>query len=125
MEELKLTRDEARKHFDDLGISYESIKEIDVRKLSNILESELIDYFEHGGDHAKQMDMKVSKLRKKDMKFEDGKLVSARIQIDGSYFKRREGITFNENGFIGFGAEFSDINVQSILEAFCKWCYTL
>lgn len=120
-----MNREEARKHFKDLELSYENITPIDLRKLSNMLESELIDYFENGGSHAQQMDMKVSEQRKKDVKFKDGKLIFAQIKIDGSYFKGREGITFNQTGFIGFGGEFSGVNVAPILKAFCKWCYTL
>lgn len=120
-----MTREEARKHFKDLELSYENISPVDIRKLSNMLESELIDYFKNGGPHSQQMNMRVSKQLKRDVKFIDNKLEYAYINIDGSYFKGREGISFNQNGFIGFGGEFSDVNVGPILRAFCKWCYTL
>lgn len=122
---VKVDRNEARKHFKELGLSYGNINPIDIRKLANMLEAELIEYLKNGGFHAKQMNMQVGKQLKKDINFKDGKLIGASIKIDGSYFKNREGITFNETGFIGFGGEFSDVNVEPILKAFCKWCYTL
>ncbi|TQK75163.1 hypothetical protein FB479_101775 [Brevibacillus sp. AG162] len=62
--------------------------------------------------------MKVSKPRVKDVKILKSGPKHAQIQIDGSYFSRREGITFSQTGFIGFGGGFSDVNVQPILKAF-------
>lgn len=87
-----------------------------------MLETELINYLDYGGNHAEKMDMKVSSQFKKDVNFINGKLEYAFIKIDGSYFKKREGVSFNKNGFITFGGEFSDVNVAPILKAFIKWC---
>jgi hypothetical protein len=116
-------RDEAREYFKNKGLSYLNITEEDIKKLSEILSEELVSYLENGGEHTKQMDMRLSKPRIKDVKvLKQTGLQYARIQIDGSYFDRREGITFSSTGFIGFGAEFSDVNVQPILKAFHRWC---
>lgn len=120
-----LDREKARNHFKELKLGYEYISELDIRRLANMVETVLIEYVGSGDSHAIQMDMKVSKLRKKDIYMTANGIRSARIQINGSYFKRREGITFSETGRIGFGGEFSDVNVQPILKAFCKWCYTV
>lgn len=118
-----MNRDEAREHFKKLGLSYSDLTKEDITTLVSILSDELNAYFLHGGEHARQMDMKVSKPRVKDIKvLKKTGLQYARIQIDGSYFKRREGITFSSSGFIGFGAEFSDVNVKPILKAFLRWC---
>jgi hypothetical protein len=117
-----MNRDEAREHFKSSCLNYESLNEEHIKTLLKIISEELDDYYVNGGEHAKQMDMKVSKPRIKDVKVLKSGLQYARIQIDGSYFKRREGITFSSTGFIGFGAEFSDVNVQPILKAFCRWC---
>ncbi len=120
-----MNRDKARDLFNELGLDYSKISELEIRKLSNILEAHLIGYLATGDFHASQMDMKVSPLLKKDLIMKDGKLVSARITIDGRYFKRREGITFSETGWIGFAGEFSDVNTAPILRAFCNWCYNV
>lgn len=117
-----MNRDEARKVFKSYELSYEDITKKDIRILSNMLETELINYLDYGGEHAQKMDMKVSSQLKKDASFANDKLEYAFIKIDGSYFKKREGISFNKSGFIGFGGEFSDVNVEPILKAFIKWC---
>lgn len=120
-----MEREEAREYFKNKGLDYSKIKKEDIEKLITVLSEELISYLGYGGVHAQQMDMKVSKFMVKDKKFLKNGLKYARITIDGSYFKRREGITFSQTGFIGFGAEFSDVNVDPILKAFCKWCNDL
>lgn len=117
-----MTNNEAREYFKNKGLSYDSISKSHLEDLISILEIELATYRLSGGDHAKQMSMKVSNLKSKHIKFIDGKLKYAFIKIDGSYFKDREGISFNQNGFIGFAGEFSTVNTEPILKAFCKWC---
>ncbi len=117
-----MERNDARNQFKNLGLSYAIITKEDIILLQHVLSEELSSYLLYGGEHALQMDMKVSKLRVKDVKVLKSGLKYARLQIDGSYFSRREGITFSETGFIGFGGEFSDANVQPILKAFVKWC---
>lgn len=119
---INVEREHAREHFQRCDLDYSMIKLEDINKLVNIVSDELQSYLEYGGEHAEQMNMKVSKVRKKDVKVLKSGLQYARIQIDGSYFKRREGITFSSTGFIGFGVELSDVNVQPILKAFCRWC---
>ena len=118
-----LNREKAREYFQRCDLDYSMVTMNDIDKLVKLLDEELQLYLVIGGEHAQQMNMKVSKLRKKDVKVlkKDG-LQYARIQIDGSYFERREGITFSHTGFIGFGCEFSDINVEPILKAFVRWC---
>jgi hypothetical protein len=117
-----MTRDEAREVFKNHGLSYEKLMPVDIEQLAHEIGMELVKYKRFGGFHAEQMGMSVAPIRKKDIVFDGGKLKAARIQIDGAYFRRREGITFSQTGFIGFGCEFSDANVEPILKAFCKWC---
>lgn len=117
-----MNRDEARAYFNTKDLSYKDITLIELRRLANIMESELIRYYKNGGDHARQMNMSVSKLNKENYSFKDGTLVYGKIEIDGSYFSGREGITFSSSGYIGFGTEFSDKNVKPIIRSFKRWC---
>lgn len=119
---IKMERTEARDYFKKTGLTYERLTKSDINVLYDLLSEELFTYLATGGFHAQQMSMRVSKLRIKDIKVLKSGLKYAQIQIDGRYFSRREGITFSSTGFIGFGCEFSDINVQPILKAFIKWC---
>ncbi|WEG18663.1 hypothetical protein PQ478_09290 [Alkalihalophilus pseudofirmus] len=117
-----MNREKAREQFQRCDLDYSMITLEDIDKLVEIVSEELQTYLEYSGEHAKNMNMKVSKLRKKDVKVLKDGLHYARIQVDGSYFKRREAITFSSTGFIGFGGELDDKNVAPILKAFCKWC---
>ncbi|MBU3145748.1 hypothetical protein [Clostridium sp. CF012] len=120
-----MNNDEAREIFKKLGLSYEKISQLHVRMLSNMVEAELITYLASGDFHAAQMNMRVSAAKVKDSKFEKGKLQYCYMKVDGSYFKGREAISFNKDGFIGFGGELSSVNTEPILKAFWKWCNML
>lgn len=117
-----MKREEAREYFKNKGLSYESLVPVDITQLAHLISMELIEYLSNGGEHAIGMDMKVATIRKKDINFKEGKFISAKVQVNGSYFKRREAVTFSQTGLIGFGGELDDKNVQPILKAFCKWC---
>jgi hypothetical protein len=120
-----MKNEDARQYFKDKCLTYDSIGKSKLDDLISMLEIELAMYRISGGDHAKKMGMRVRTPSIKDSKFLDNKLKYAFIKIDGSYFNKREGISFNENGFIGFGGEFSTVNTEPILTAFCKWCDSL
>ena len=123
IENTKLTRDEARAYFKNLGLSYQAISEEDIQLLLSALSKELELYKNNGEEYSKQMDMKVRKPLVKDVKIlKRTGLKHASLKIDGSYFEKREAITFNVDGFIGFGGELCEKNVQPILRAFHSWC---
>lgn len=117
-----MTNDEARQYFKDMNLDYSKITRLKLRRLQNMIEAELIDYLEEGKMEALQMDMTIASIRKNDVVFENQKFVCGQIQVNGAYFSRREAVSFNRDGFIGFGGELSTTNVQPILKAFCKWC---
>ena len=117
-----MDRNEARTLFQEAGLTYGDVTEEDIGLLREMVKSELEIYKASGDDHAIAMDMTLSTPRKKDTHvLKRTGLKSARIQVDGSYFKRREAITFSETGFIGFGGELDDKNVAPILSAFAHW----
>jgi hypothetical protein len=58
----------ARVYFKSAGLSYANLKKEDIISLQNILSEELSSYLTYGGDHAQQMNMRVSKHRIKDIK---------------------------------------------------------
>ena len=120
-----MKRDEAREHFNCSKLTYANLTLGDIFILMGILSNELSSYMEYGGDHAQQMAMRLHTPKVKDIKGSVNGLKYAYIKISGSYFKEREGISFNENGRIGFGGELSDVNTEPVLKAFCQWCDTL
>lgn len=116
-----MTATEAREYFKNKGLSFDDIGKVDFNQLHTNV-GIMLDVYRNKTDHARQMDMRVRKISPRDKKFDKGKLVRGKILINGSYFHSREGITFHENGFIGFCGEFSDVNSEPVLEAFVKWC---
>ena len=118
-----MTRDEAREYFKSLDLSYKDISEIDVYILTKYIEVELDNYYKNGGDHAKSMDLRVKAPLKKNVKvLKRSGLQYAYIRVAGSYFENREAISFNKDGFIGFGGELDSKNTTPIIKGFCNWC---
>lgn len=116
-----MTTEEAREYFKNKGLSYYDIGLVDFKQLHENVRM-FLDIYRTKTDHAEQMGMKVRKISNRDKRFLAGKLIRGKILIDGSYFHAREGITFHENGFIGFCGEFSTVNTEPVLAAFVKWC---
>lgn len=118
-------RKKARDRFEEVGLHYEDIKAEDIDLLIHMLRQELLAYLNSGSEHAKSMRIKVREPLKKDIKVLKKGLKYAYLQIDGSYFSKREAISFHENGVIGFCCEMSGVNAVPILTAFHKWCDAL
>lgn len=60
-----MERAQARDYFKNKGLSYAVLTEEDVKLLGIMLAEELFSYLMNGGNHARQMNMKVSTFRKK------------------------------------------------------------
>lgn len=118
-----MTNDEARTYFVEKGLSYDDVTEANLDSLERLLILTLAEYRTSGDEHAEQMGMYLRKRLKKHTKIlKRTGLQYAMFRVNGSYFENREAITFNRDGFIGFGGEFSSVNVQPMLKAFCSWC---
>lgn len=117
-----MTSKEAREYFNNCNLTYDDIDTNALDQLMLFLDESykkfLIDY----GTNAAEMGMSLASLRQKDKKFEKGKLKYAFIMVDGSYFKRRECISFNGDGFIGFCGWSSGGNTIPAVNAFKRWC---
>ncbi|PLS19371.1 hypothetical protein CVD28_02855 [Bacillus sp. M6-12] len=121
-----MTRDEARAYFKNKGLTYQDIKEGDINRLVTLLGESLEDYRLHGGEHAESMGMTIRKPRVRDVKIlKRTGFQYAYLRVKGSYFEGREAISFNRDGFIGFGGELDSKNIAPIIKAFCKWCDSL
>ena len=51
--------------------------------------------------------------------------VGAEITVNGPYFKDREAVTFNSDGFIGIAGWAADDNAAPFVEAFCAWVHKM
>lgn len=68
----------------------------------------------------------VEPIRQKDIYRDGGKksapINSIELHVSAHYFTRREAVTFNGDGFIGFCGWSSSENAQPIYAAFIEWC---
>lgn len=114
-------REIARENWRNSGLTYNDIDRKDIDELRNLIKYELQTYLPTT-EHSRSMEMRLSKVRKMDYKYnKDGTLKFALINIAGSYFDQRDGIRFNEDGYIGFCGWADGSNKLPILKAFNKW----
>ncbi|WP_342512819.1 hypothetical protein MKY34_19770 [Sporosarcina sp. FSL K6-1522] len=104
-----------RGKFKSLGFSYKELNEEHIQMLRIFLTQEFKVF-------NSDMELKLSAPRKKDIKIlKRTGLQYAAIEVDGYYFSRREAITFNSDGFIGFAGWACDYNKTPFVSAFGKW----
>lgn len=97
------------------NLSYEMIDELWLNRLKWLITEEL-------SNHDKEMNMRLSTNKAKDIKIlKRTGLKYAMLKVNGSYFKEREAISFNEDGFIGFAGWASGYNLKPFANAFEKW----
>ena len=110
---------EARQYFNDKGLTYEDITEGDILALIMMLNKEL-------KTANKECETSVGTMylsRKVNMKRKtNGSLICCYLYMNSHYFTRRECISFNYDGFIGFAGWADQGNTNPILRAFLKWC---
>lgn len=113
------TNDEARSYFRGKGLSYDSINEGDILVLVMMCQQELKKSCKDGETSTSTMRLS----EKLDMKRKtNGAIVSCFLYMNSHYFTRREAISFNQNGFIGFAGWADQGNVNPLLRAFLRWC---
>jgi len=112
------TNDEARAYFENKGLSYSDITDGSIKVLCEYLRDEF-----RNSNKAGETSSKMTLSRKVEINRDDnGKLVNAFLFVNSEYFKYRECISFNRDGFIGI-AGWADIgNLNPIKRAFIKWC---
>ena len=101
-----MTTNEAREKFDRY-FTYKNLKKQHIYLLVYFIQNEL-DKFENKSMEVIKININ---MRKNGLKF-------AEILVKGSNFKSREGITFNEDGFVGWA---DSENWKPFVTGFCKW----
>lgn len=115
-----MNNEEARKLFHQSGISYSDIGSKEIAQLIKYVKTELIKT-------DSELNMKLCRLRKNDVSYkDDGSIKNCYLMVDGSYFKRREAISFNTQNikgeeFIGFAGWADDKNVKPFIDGFVTW----
>jgi hypothetical protein len=118
------TREQARAYFRECGLTYSDIKINALKYLQIECDGEFNNLRKaviNGDGYGYWVRVNDAKYFKGQYT-EDGHIICAFLTAKGTYFSAREVISFNRDGFIGFAAEASDINVQPVLTAFMAWC---
>ena len=108
----------ARKHFEYCNLSYKKLKYDDILMLINIL---IKNIKEANKKHELSNNMRLS--NKRVIKYEtNGELKHCYLFVNSDYFLRRECISFNDDGFIGFCGWADKETSAPIIKSFIEWC---
>lgn len=117
--EVVCSTNEARQYFKDKGLTYEQITEGDIIALQMMCSQELKKSNKIGETSVNTMHMS-SKIDMK--KRPNGTIIKCFLYMNSHYFTRREAISFNMDGFIGFAGWADQGNTNPLLRAFLRWC---
>jgi len=107
-----MTNEEAREYFKAKGLTYDVINNKNINILLDCL-----------NQHVKQAvkEKKCDTLRiSKKVRYQTYQ--NCYTYVNGGYFKKRECISFNADGFIGFAGWAGTRNAVPIISAFIEWC---
>jgi hypothetical protein len=112
----------AREYFTSKGLTYSDITAGDICVLTMLLNKHIKAANKQGKMSTNTMHMS----EKVDCKYKsNGTLVEGYLYINSHYFTRREAISFNKDGFIGFCGWADENNTAPIVAAFIEWCEVL
>lgn len=103
-------RDDARQVFADTGLTYSSLSRYDLELLRGSISKAM--------NNAKILDGYAMNRSIRMVRWPNG---FAELTCKSFYFEKREAITFNPDGFIGFAGWADDKNVVPILDGFLEW----
>jgi len=107
-----MNREETRSFAENNNFNYDNITLHGLNELINLLNEQF---------KIEKIKMTCSRVLKNDFKFDRKGMIEAYIKVNGAYFKKRECISFNKDGFIGFAGWADSGNLSPITNAFCKW----
>lgn len=111
-------RNDAREYFKNKDLCYDNVTEGDILALVMMLNQEIKEAVKAGeGVPTLRLSEKIDKKMTS-----KGTLIFCNIYVNSHYFTRRECISFNENGYIGFAGWADDVSVAPIARAFTRWC---
>lgn len=114
-----MTNEEARECFKSKGLTYKNITSGDICTLVMLLNKHIKQACKENKMSVDTMHMS-EKIKSKYST--SGKLKECYLFMNSHYFTRRECISFNKDGFIGFAGWADSRNTAPILQAFVEWC---
>lgn len=113
------SNNEARDYFKNKNLTYDDITEGDILALVMLLNKHIKAANKSGETSVNTMSLSNKcDIKKKT----NGSIISCYLYLNSHYFTRRECISFNPDGFIGFAGWADQGNVNPVLRAFIEWC---
>lgn len=113
-----MTRNDARRIFFKAGVSYADLTRANLQTLRNMINEKMKT------DACLHPEMKMSYRCKQRPVYQPNlhdRRFWAAIRCRSFYFDDREAISFNDDGFIGFGGWADSKNIKPILDGFVDW----
>lgn len=110
-----LTNNHARAYFVKCGLTYQDVTKDHFKKLRAMVNKKLKTSNCFEGSYACYGRIKYTSSDK-------GGVFYAHFDCQAYYFEKRQCITFEQDGFIGFAGWSDDKNRQPILQSFIEWC---
>lgn len=112
-----MTNYQAREYFKNKGLSYGNITKEKINILSEILSKNIKVALKN-----KEIDIMRMSKKIKGKYDADEKLIECYLFVNSDYYTRRECISFNKDGFIGFAGWACSGNTAPIIKSFIEWC---
>lgn len=108
----QIDRNTAREAFKQSGLTYDVVTRENLQRLRNIINKKMIEGgFIRGSFRCRQRAFMQATRRG----------LYAGIKCNAFYFKDREAVSFNPDGFIGFAGWADDTNIKPIVDGFIDW----
>lgn len=116
------SNEDCRKRFADYGLTYRDITDGDILVLAMLLNREIKKSNKTGETSVNTTRLSEKKIIKHRP---NGSITEAYLFMNSHYYTRRECISFNKDGFIGFAGWADDGNSNPLRRAFLEWCEIL
>ena len=113
------SRDDCRNRFKEFGLGYDDITDGDILVLVMLLNREIKKSNRSGETSVNTMSLSEKMVIKRKS---NGTITECYLYMNSHYFTRRECISFNRDGFIGFAGWADNGNTNPVLRAFLEWC---
>lgn len=107
-----IDRNMAREAFKKSGLTYDIVTRENLQRLRNIINAKMI---------KSRFIRRSFRCHQRPFLQDDCGELYAGIKCKAYYFRDREAVTFNGNGFIGFAGWADDTNIKPIIEGFIDW----
>lgn len=114
-----MNNDEARQYFKDKGLTYSVLNVYTIDLLANMVQAEIMKM------RLEQPDcilLRINPPRYLKKHIKDNNFSNFELTVKGEYFDKREAISFNHGGYIGFAGWASTRNTQPFIDGFIRWC---